>query len=597
MSKIFRQLKNAYFPVFLIISLLLNFTLYGFLFNLNVDQLSQAKLSLGKMAQASTTSQTQVTIRNDAPHFSNAPYVGETVASGSTTPINVGGSISFTLPANGAYDAESNDIKLLICDGSATATTSGGVQCLGGVQFCVSGWASTTPSTSSSTSCTLSSVTDLGSETQNWRAYVCDNHPSQPGCSALSTGDPGNVETHSPFYINHAPTVASATTTVNNINPGAPFTVTATTSDTDVQGGIDQTVISVCSTAGWSTSTNSCVATTLCTSTPSTAVVHSCVSTTSVPMMHNNYPYYVYSYDWHNFSTSSNQAGSYNVNDVAPTVGSVNFNNGNNIYLNSKYAANVIVAASTTVTDTNGAADLRWATSTLYESATVGGYNCAANTDNCYKIASTSCSLTTTGSSTVVVNCIGSLAYNAYATDASGTNPKAGDNWVAAIIAADGSFNSVGTSSVANTLNDVYTSVVLDVSNPTIPFNAGAAMVAGADTGGVNATTTVVNFGNAPITTLLWGSDMNRSGGGTIALSNQKFATSSFTYGTGGVVFTATTSPLAQNTGISIARPITSATTTQDVYWGIKIPFSVTQSGDYTGINTFVASLTAGTWN
>lgn len=568
--------------LFLIVSLILNFTIYGLVFNLNIDQIENSKIGLTKEARAAGNASTTVRIRNSAPTMVLDPV--ENPISSSTSPINVGGTISFSAPVNAVNDQESNDFWLLICSGgTATVTPGSAPTCIGGgLQLCRSNAASSSQTTSSSTSCTYGNVVDPGAETRSWNAYVCDNHPNQPDCSSANsgTGDSG-----SPFYINHAPTVLSATTSVNNIDPGAAFTVTATTSDSDSQGGVDDTGIAVCSTNAWSTTTNSCSATTYCTSTISSGVTHSCLSTTSIPHAHISVSYYVFAVDWHSLSTSSSQTSNYTVNDVAPFIlaGNVKFNNDAPvpalITLNAKLAGDKVVHATTTVADNNGCADTVSATSTVYESATAGGGNCSPNDNNCYA-TSTGC-VKIAGCSGVTADfvCTFNLKYHAIpTTDGAVNNPYKDHIWTNSTRVFDQVNSAVATNSTETV--ELQQSAALDITETFIDYGV---LVTGTSTGTFNASTTVNNFGNTPIDSDVDGTSMTRSGGGVIPDFDQRFGSSTATYASLTFPLSSTTQKLV---ALGVPRPVDSTATMKWIYWGIYVPLGL-MSGDYGGKNTF----------
>ena len=112
-------------------------------------------------------------------------------------------------------------------------------------------------------------------------------------------------------------------------------------------------------------------------------------------------------------------------------------------------------------------------------------------------------------------------------------------------------------------------------------------LVGGTDTGADNATTTIVNAGNAPLDTNLMGEDMLRNGTGPeyIAASNQELSSSNFTYGAGTNI--ASSSQTSVDT--YIPRPTSSVNSEDDIYWGMSVPAIL--SGDYNGVNTFTAVL------
>ena len=565
-------------PVILIF-LLINISLYGLVFNLefNLNGRTASVFDWLKDAKADTATST-VTVRNAPPAFS--ANAAENPTSSSTAPVNVGASIGYTGTAD---DPEDNSYYLIVCDSdSVTEGVGGGAPTCGGTQFCVSSVTADTVQAS----CTYNNVADPGAETDAWYAFVCDNHATQAECSSSNqgSGDPG-----SPIYINHASTFTAVSTTLDNRNPGQDFTVQVSSTDADVQGSADYMVMSVCSTDAWSATTG-CTATTYCTATSSNPTT-SCNYTSPVPSAHGAITYYAFVKDWHNMAATGNsRTSSMNVNNVAPTVGTITFNNSAVINLNMKNEAGKVVwATSTSVTDNNGCSDLVDATSTVFMTGASGVQYCTANDNDCYWDAAANCSISDCagGVDTIAtVACYGSLAFHATPTDAAGDNPYVGYEWQASINAYDEAITGSATSSGV----ELIAGPALSVSEATIPYGI---LIAGQNSGAVNATTTVVNWGNTPLDSALEGTWMSQ-GTDTIGEANQHFNLAAFTYPAG----TAISSTTPVSVDVVVARPTNGTDVTDEIYWGIGIPVG-TPSGDYEGMNTFTAALDAlgGVWN
>ncbi|MEI7498579.1 MAG: hypothetical protein WCK11_04855 [Candidatus Falkowbacteria bacterium] len=505
----------------------------------------------------------------------------ENPVSSSTSPVNVGASIGFNATAD---DPENNSYYLIVCDSnSVTAGAGGGTPTCGGVKFCSSALTGDT----AQASCIYSNVSDPGAETKSWFAFVCDNHATEAMCSLANqgTGDSG-----SPMWINHAPTFSVVTTTIDNRDPGATFTIQGSVADTDSQGGVDTLTMSICSTNSWATSTG-CAATTLCAAS-STGPTISCNYTTAIPTAHGPQNYYAFVKDWHNLGAAANSlAGTYTTNNVAPTISNITFNNGSNINLNIKNAGpKTVIATSTSVTDNNGCVDIVGATSTVYMSTVAGTYGCAANDNNCYKILTANCTISACAGgvdTTATVSCTTGLAFHAIPTDVAGDNPYASSNWVSAIVPYDETLNGVATSTGV----EVIASAALDVTEPAIPYGI---LRAGQNSGLFNATTTVVNFGNTPLNSDITGTQMTKAPD-MIPETNQNFGLFNFNYGAGTYYLSSTTARTLQ---VVPSRPTSQTDVTGPVYWGIAVP-ALLPSGDYSGVNTFIAALRAagGTWN
>ncbi len=577
-------------PVFVILSLVISTLTLGIGFNFNFDKLlyknaRQGLFSPEEVKAQNDTASTTVTVKNAAPTFTTEP--AESPASTSTSPVNVGYSLTFTATAN---DVEGNDYYLIVCDSDSVSATNGGAPTCGGTQFCVS---SQTSSDSQAT-CVYSSVADPGAETDEWYAFVCDNHATEADCSSASQGaNPGVGDDSSPFYVNHAPVFTAVITSDDNKDPGGTFTVTASTTDSDVEGGADVLSLYVCNTLGWATSTG-CTGDQLCMGT-STSPNISCSFATSTPAADGSYTYYAYVKDWHEMPATGNyRSSTYTVNNVAPTVGAVTLNGGSDITLNMRGMDEVIATTtSVSIQDNNGCADIDHATGTVYWSNATGANNCSADDDDCYQIAQTACTMVSSscsgsGDATVTYNCVTTMAYHAIPTDNSTGNPNSGTNWLAAITVFDDNGES-GTGTTSSGV-DVITTTALEVTETEIPYGS---IKSGQDSGDRNATTTIVNYGNSPLDTDVSGTDMNRNAGGDlIPVNNQEYNLSNFTYGSG----TDLSSTTPATVDVVASKPTTAQPDVSDqIFWGIGVPGG-TLSGDYTGTNTFTAALDSSDW-
>jgi hypothetical protein len=577
-QKIKKKIKHS-LPGLLILILVCSLVV-GFSFNL--DSNLQTYLAL---AQNSDTATTQVQVRNAPPVFTIEPL--ESPVSSSTAPINYGDSISFSARAS---DAEGNGYYLAICSTNVINPVNGAAPTCGGTAYCIS--ASTTPGTTAS--CTYSNVT-LVAEQVDWYAFVCDNHLTEADCNPLPGHQNLGVDGGSPFFVNHNPTLLSVSTTDDNKDPGGAFTITADAYDMDLTAPDDMLTLYVCGTNSFATSSGCASGQELCHATSTATEDPSCVYNDVAPTPHGaSANYFAFIMDWHWLAaTNSPQQSTYTVNNVRPTLSGVfiDSHQGPNITLTMKgQAATIVYASSTSVGDNNGCTDLVGATSTIYMSSVAGGADCAHNQNNCY-IATTSCVLSDcsgVNDALATYTCSSTLEHFTMSTDlAGGFNPRNLSNWLARLTVYD---EALSTSSITTTGKDLNTLTAIDVTEPAIPYGIVKATF---NTGAVDATTTVVNFGNGPLDSILTGTDM--AGPGTIGVWMQQWATSTggFVYPTG-FYLTSTTTPTA---GLVIPRPTDQTNVTDDVYWGIGIPGG-TPSGTYNGINTFQASLNGnGNWN
>ncbi len=593
MNKFKKQIYKSVSTI-TIISLVGSFV-FGFPFNFKVNltlkNATKKIIHTVEKVQADNAS-TTVTVENGAPYF--VVDAAEVVVSASTSPVNIGNSITFSATAD---DYEENDYYLLICDSSASGATTTGVGA-GVVPHCVNSGGSlddslelcasdSVVSTSTQATCTYNNVVDNGTEIQDWEAYVCDNHAVDPRCSAspnIGSGDSG-----SPMYLNHYPVFELISTTNNNNDPGSVFQITASTTDTDILGGADVVYLDVCSTNVWATSTG-CAARTYCSASStatSSAVNLICNFTASSTLPDTDYTYYGFVKDSHGFPSGDNsKSNTYTINNVSPTMGSVVLNNAGDISLMIKGAGGTLVNTySANVTDNNGCTDLNGATSTIFLSSV--GYGCSADDNNCYNIASTSCTLTDCSGDTDAIarySCTTTLRFFTIPTSA---GAHAAENWFSRITVFDEALSSSATSSA----RDVIATAALDVAENDIAYGAVKTTF---NTGTDNATTTIINFGNTPINSEVSGKDM-KDGSNSIPIGYQKHSLSTFDYNVAG----ATTSPSSTPSLIDVVipRPQDMNDVTDEIYWGIGIPAG-TPSGDYSGVNYFdVVEDASGNWN
>jgi hypothetical protein len=262
------------------------------------------------------------------------------------------------------------------------------------------------------------------------------------------------------------------------------------------------------------------------------------------------------------------------VGNATPTVSSVTFNNSSAITLVENTTRTVY--ATSTVSDGNGCSTIVGVTTDFYRSGLTAG-SCdtpgEANANNCYSRAScTVVAGSCTGGVDTAADYVCSAALQYYA-DPTDTGTYSAQTWTATTYVTDLSATSSASASV-----ELNTLAALDVTS-SISYGT---LAANTDTGVVNSTTTVTNTGNTNIDPDLSGTNMT-SGGDTIAVGQQKYSATNFTYSGGGT--TLTTSP----TSLNLTLPQrTSGVVTSNAYWGIGIPAG-TPSGSYTGTNTFTA--------
>ncbi|RLB04552.1 MAG: hypothetical protein DRG59_10125 [Deltaproteobacteria bacterium] len=513
---------------------------------------------------------------NSAPSFTVQPSDS---GSASTTPTNNGDDINFTATAS---DAEGDDYYLAICKtNSITAGNNTPPNCNDG-DWCISNVASSTVQAN------CSYTTDLPAfESRDWYAFVCDRRSGAgvSQCSSYSQGEI-SIASGSPFNINHAPSFTSISTQNDNQDPGSSFTITTISSDSDTEGGNDTLYLYVCRTND-ATFSDGCSDDTVCSVTATSSPNATCYYNDIAPTLSGSYTYYAFIFDNHGMAATTNsQINSYTINNIKPVLGTLILNNGNDITLNIKGAADVQISASTTVSDQNGCIDLVSATAVIYMSNATNTYNCTGDYNDCYHINTSSCvksDCIDDDDFTAVYTCTANIKYFAIPTDNSINNPWEPYNWLSRVIVYDGTYYEAATSSSV----ELISSIALNVAEETINYGT---IGDNNDTGSINATTTIVNYGNTPINNNLYGIDMNRVPAGIISVDNQEYNLSPFVWGSGNDL--ATSSSLVD---IIVPKPTSSDDVYDEIYWGIGIPLD-TPPGDYSGNNTFSALLDQNGW-
>jgi len=263
---------------------------------------------------------------------------------------------------------------------------------------------------------------------------------------------------------------------------------------------------------------------------------------------------------WQKIDLSSN---------ASPTVGTVILNEGSAINLTEN--STTAVAATATVTDTNGYEDIETVTGKLFRSAV--GSGCSANNNNCY--SDSSCVTSSCSGNSCDSKCEYYVYFHADPTD-KGT--YIAQKWETYIEATD--FEDA--SDRASTTQELSTLLALDIAPASTSYGS---LSPGQDTDTTNQTVTTTCTGNAAINIWLSG-DTLVSGSNSIGVDNQEWSTSAFTYGEGTDLTEATTT-----VELDMSKPTSAPSTSTDiVYWGMQIP-SPQSAGTYTGTTTYTAML------
>lgn len=578
----------------------------AFIFNIGAKEITKVD------AQSSAT--TTVTVVNTPPAWTIDAQ--ELVGSSTTTPTNAGDVLSWVTTAT---DANAENYYLLICSTNATPTpgSSSAPSCVGGVQWAVS------TDVVSGTQATAATTTLAGwSESNPWYAFVCDGNAGNPRCNTLPKQGTGT--TSSPFEINHRPSFTVFSDNSPTL-PGQVVTFMSTSSDSDVSGEADTVKLFVCASAGFDTVTDTCTGTTLASSTIFVAADASGTYTVVIPTQDQNYGAYGYVIDNHGFEASGgahNTDSTLTVSNAAPTVSGALISlvqpTVTDIILTTEAGETTGFSLSFSTSDDNscdaaggGAGDeVVDYNLSLYRSG-IGSSTCSTaagsyNANNCYpsELSASTWNLTCTASTTscsgsadtdMVWNCTFPLWYITDPTSGTAADTLySGENWLAQVQGIDDDA-ATGALSESTVGVEVQSLLAFALNTLSIPYGA---LEPGQQTDPIVATTTISATGNVGIdkdvtgesmcTTYTGSTPCPNSASSTIPESEQVFATSTVTYAQGTPISSTTPALINLNVNKSTA---TSSPATKDAFWGIRIPSSITYSGNYTGQNTFTAIL------
>lgn len=575
----------------------------AFIFNLGIQELPTAT--------AQDTATTSVQVLNTGPAWTASTT--EEVESSANNPTNAGSVVSWVAIGT---DSNSEDYYLLICSTNASPTpnSSAAPTCGGGVQ-----WAVSTATISGTQARAATTTADSWAESNTWYGFICDGNAGTPRCNVLPTqGD--NATNSSPFIVNHRPSF-SLFSDSSPADPGSVVTFYSTSSDSDTSGVADTVKLIVCASAGFSTTTDTCTGTTLGSTTVHVASNATATYTIVIPTQDQNYSAYGYVIDNHGFEASGGAQGTdstLTVNNVAPAVTpaliSLTQASGTDLYLTVESAETTGFTLQYTATDNNSCVNSASSSEitnyelSIYRSG-IGSTTCnissgAFNANYCYtsavptttwNISCTASSTSCTGSSDTsqVWNCTFPLWYIADPTDGTATSTQyPSQNWLAQVQAVDDD-NATGSLYESTIGVEVRSFLAFALNTLTIPYGA---LEPGQQNDPLVATTTVSATGNVGLDKSVEGESMcttytsstlcPNSSTSTIPESEQRFATGTVSY--------ASASPLSSSTvqEIEVNVPKSTSTSTQatnNAYWGIRVPASVTFAGFYYGQNTFYA--------
>ncbi len=592
--------------------------LLAFIFDAGTQQLSRV---------SAQTASTTLTVLNTPPTFQQNAY--EVIESSTTTPTNSGSVIQWRATGN---DSNNAPYFLIVCSTSTAPTPDNALNssslgtappsCPAGTQWGVSAAASSSQPATVSTTTSEAGLFAGGSysgEKHNWYAWVCDDDPFNPRCSvAFSQGF--SATNSSPYHINKRPVLTNA---YNNgpVNPGGTLSFLSTSTDPDTIGGEDDIFIVVCDANNYNTTSNTCNSGFLASTTAGVTSNATAAYILASIVRDNTYSAFTFLVDEHGHEALANPIqNNFTVNNVAPTVIS-----GDIAIADTDLAGNLTLTApgnettgfhlDFTITDANSCMNTtgtpgseitgyrvavhRSGVATTTCNTTVGSYN----PNSCYasqvptSVWNLSCTASTTSCTDptdddIIYNCTFPLWFVADPTDA-GT-PWTADNWVASVAGVDDD-SAVGSLTTASIGQDLTSFVALDLISAVIPYGG---LEPGTDTGTLSATTTILAVGNTALdqenigesmcTTFAVGNECQTSATSTVPENQQKYASSSLSYGS--VFATALSSTTYQEIELNVTKTTSTTTPNQGItHWGIAVPISITLAGSYEGLNTFMA--------
>lgn len=598
--------------------------IFAFIFILNIG-----KTELQKAEAQSGTATTTLTVLNTPPVWTVGQEGREELESSTSTPTNSGNQVSWI---GRATDANNAPYFLIICSTSATPTAQQSTSTLGTVPpICAAGtrWAVSTSTVSGQQARAATTTTETApfAESNAWWAWVCDDDPVNPRCS--TTSSQGTVATNSsPFNVNRRPVFTSFTNS-GPTAPGGTILFYSTSSDPDVVDVNDFVYLTVCGSAGFSTTTLSCTGVTVASTTAINVTTNATTSRVLPAIIQdaNNYAAFPYIHDTHGHVATGGAQGvnvAYTVSNVAPTVagGTLSLNGGSNITLTNPGGQTTGFTLSYVVADANscdavggGNADeiTGYVISVLRSgvgTSTCNGTAASYNANNCYPsgVATTTWNLACTASTTsctaggaddtMTVNCTFPLWFIADPTNGTTTDTAfSAQTWTAGVSGIDNN-NATGSMATATTPVELQSLVAIGLLTNLIAYTQ---LEPGTNMPTLSASTTLRVLGNTGLNQLLGGDSMCGtyspstpcpvSASSTIPQSEQRYATSAVAYGSGTTLQPTSTPGTLLN---QIPKPTSTSTpSTGQTFWGIAVPGAITLAGSYTGQNTFTGAVSS----
>lgn len=287
------------------------------------------------------------------------------------------------------------------------------------------------------------------------------------------------------------------------------------------------------------------------------------------------------------------------INNTAPTVDTVNVAYADNVaHIASTTGLTLALGTTQTVvvwgdlTDDNGNGDFADVSAVFYRSGATNGTACTADMNECYRGATSTsvsgalgaCTIATTTDTGAHYACTFALQYFTDGTKADGGEFPAED-WQAFVTVTDLSA-ATGTGTAVSEVN-ALTALNIPLTIPYGTFGLGATTTASN-----NQDMTLTQKGNTRADVTVAGTAMTCSGLGTIAVGQQKWATSTDVGYTDASAVVLTGSGVDTDLDVDYQKDesFASASSTRNIYWNIGIPTSGVR-GLCSGTNTITVLL------
>lgn len=597
--------------------------LFGVLIVAALAMVGGYSAKLGAQNSASTAVRVLNTppIYDDGVVITNPGFPYEVITSATATPwLNTK---NYSWGAN-AHDTSGDHMYLLVCSSSTTPPTanSGAAPVCGGGggnQIAVSASFFNPTNSTSSIQLYATATISTAAETIPWVAYACDDAPSNPRCTAASSGEAGQLNA-SPAAVTHPFEFNGLFTAITPVDPAQSVTVTASSSQmlhVDTNNGPVTAKLYICRTAVFDVSTRTCTGGFYASSTAAATTNPDAAHSFPVPTAANTYAGYTYVIDQYGYEAIGTQQGisiTYTVNNVAPTVYNVAIASSTLTLTNpGGLSTSTAFEVSFNSSDNNGCLDkfsaqeMATATFQFYRNAVTCSAGGDHNDRSCYTLASstsvwtasTTCQQTSCSSFSGSWSCSFPLWYLSDPTV--GTTPFTGQAWRARVSMIDsGALSSAATTSISDSQMNQFS--YFDTSSSTIAFGdfqPGDKTTTLGDNGAVLG---VISKGNTSINVTMYGDDMcpdaRRSGGfcsgnealDTILAGQQRFATSTVLYAAAGSNALSSSSITQSDLKLEVPQNTTIGNFMQRViYWGINVPGTLSISGDYKGVDTITS--------